>query len=116
MFYQNGLFIEGCQYNDNRIVISFADTWDKYRYICKHRKEELDSISMRIELDWINRRGVLLYHSAISADLDYESPSTLNISSLPNVPSATAIRIRVYIENCIMCCIVQSLGDSEVIK
>lgn len=117
MFYQNGLYIDDCRYNDNRIVLSFADTWEKNKYISRYSKniDELDPISMRIELDWFNSRGTL-YHSAIKTDLDYAHSSTLNINRLPSVPSATAIRIRVYIENCIMCCIVQPLENGEVIK
>lgn len=118
-FEYNGLYITDCQYHDGIISVSFSDTYEKRNYTrcqkLRNAVQELKPIKIGIELDWLNNRGVV-GHSAIEVIRDYESTADLVYKKLPIYPTARIIRIQVYVEKKLMCCVEHTLDDAELIK
>lgn len=118
-FEYNGLYIANCQYHNGIISISFSDTYEKKNYTrtqkMKNSVSELKPIRIRVELDWFNSRGIV-GHSANEVLRNYESTADLVCKKLPQYPSARTIRICVFIENKLMCCVEHALDHGELIK
>lgn len=119
MFENNGLFISGCQYHDNTVSISFSNTYSKVKHSRTEMKKRgitsLSPIRARLELLWLNRRG-LCYKAATETLIDYLNPKPITFTNLPNISGARTIQIKFYFEEDLMCCLEQSLADIELIK
>lgn len=119
IFYRNGLFISECLYNDGNISISFSDDHNKQRYVSNIRNrrnvEVIDPIKTTILLTWENSRGVVT-QNRIETFVDYEHPKNIIINNVPNIPKSKELTIKVYFEDKIMCFLIWSLLDSEVLK
>ena len=118
-FEYNGLYVTNCQYHDGVISISFSDTYEKKYYTrsqkAKNSVTDLKPVKIRIELDWLNSRGII-GHSATEVMRDYESTADMIYKKLPVYPTARFLRIQVFIEDKLMCCVEHALDDSELIK
>lgn len=119
MFEHNGLYVTKCQYHSGKISISFSDTYEKQHYAQgqknKNHVKELRPIRIRVELDWLNQRGVV-GHASNEVLRDYESTVELVYKKIPYYPNARTIKIQVFIENKLMCCVEYALDDAELIK
>ena len=119
MFEHNGLYVTDCQYHDNVISVSFSDSRDKASYTRslkqKNNVSDLKPVTVRLELDWLNSRGVV-YHNATQTQIDYERTVNISFKGLRNFPNAKIIRIQVLIEDKLMCFVEFSLETSELIK
>lgn len=118
MFENNGLFITACQYHDNTLSISFSNTSGKTKHSRSMMKKNdipsLRPIKGRLELLWLNQ-GVICYQAATEGQIDYLSCASLAFTNLPNIPGAETIQISFFLENDLMCCIEQSLADTDLI-
>ena len=118
-FEYNGLYVTNCQYHDGVMSISFSDTYEKKYYTrtqkAKNSVHELRPIRIRVELDWLNSRGII-GHSANEVLRNYESTADLVYKKLPQYSSARTLRIQVYLENKLMCFVEHALDHAELIK
>jgi len=119
MFENNGLFIKECQYHAGTISITFFESFHKINYtnraMERNSVSKLSPVSGRLELTWINARGVC-YHTAIEPLVDYMNTASIVFKNLPNVPGAKTIQMRFFLEEKLMCFIEQSLETVELIK
>lgn len=118
-FEYNGLYIANCQYHNGIISISFSDTYEKKHYTrtqkAKNSVQELKPVRVRVELDWLNSRGII-GHAANEVLRDYESSADLVYKKIPKYPNARTLRIQVFIENKLMCRMEYALDNAELIK
>lgn len=119
MFQNNGLFINECQFHNNTVSVSFADTLNKRKYCYsemeKHNLDKLDNVRGRLELTWLNGNQIW-YSMSFNTVINYMSPIPLTVTNLPTVKGAKTIKIQFYLENDLMCCIEQPLNDVELFK
>ena len=119
MFENNGLFLTECRYHENVISISFSDSYAKLRYAQKMQQKNkawsLKPVCVRLELDWMNSRSII-DHTVTVTQIDYMKASGLVFHGVPNVPHAKSLRMRVFIDEKIMCFVEQSLEEAELIK
>ncbi len=118
-FENNGFFLSGCSYHDNRISFSFSDTYTSKRYIEREMDKiqltELAPIKMTVWLKWFNSRTDCKQES-LEILVDARNPRSLTITGLPDVPRARNISIKVYFDDKLMCYVTQSLETSELWK
>lgn len=119
MFENNGLFIKECQYHAGKISITFFESYSKTNYAIRAMQRnsvsKLFPVSSRLELTWLNARGVC-YHTAIETQVDYINTASIVFKNLPIVPGAKTIQMRFYLEEKLMCLVEQSLKTVELIK
>lgn len=119
MFQNNGLFINECQFHNNTVSISFADTYAKYRHCCsemeKRNIQSLDVVRGRLNLVWLNNKQIC-YSMSLDTVINYMKPVPLTVTNLPDVKGAKTIRIKFYLENNLMCYMEQPLNDVELFR
>lgn len=119
IFENNGLFVSECLYHKKKISITFSDCYDQKNYTQKMKErnniEQLEPINAKIEIDWFNSRSNSSHLEIVSL-VNYENPMPINITNLPEYPSATEIGIKVFFEDKLMCYVKQPLESEEVIK
>lgn len=120
MFEQNGLFINDCHLYQNTISISFSNTYAKAKHtrstMNKKGLTSLTSVRGSLHLLWFNNKGALCYQTTIEKNIDYLSPKTIIFENLPNVADARTLKIQFYIEDDLMCSLVHSLSNVELIR
>lgn len=119
MFENNGLFITECTFHDNKISISFSDTYPKKYYterqMRKNQISELPPINAHIEFDWIGKKDTLLYHTVTEFDLDYIRAKSVTFSNLPKINEAKNLRIKLFFDDKLMCYYQQPFADIDLI-
>ena len=118
MFENNGLYVTAFNYHDGTISLAFSDSYAKRHYaeimMRKNDVTELKEIDSRIELDWVNARKSL-YHQEAGLKINYISTPTVTLRSLPKFKDAKTLRIKFYLEDKLMCCVEQSLPETELL-
>ncbi len=119
MFENNGLFVTGCTYHDNKVSISFSDTYSKKYYtnrqMRKNRISELSPVSTHVEFDWIGKKDMLLYHTETEFELDYIDVKSITFNNLPRINDAKHLRVKLFFEDKLMCYFQQSFSEIELI-
>ena len=119
MFENNGLFISDCQYYDGTLSVSFSDFAAKKRHTARMKEhngvESLKPVKFRLELDWYHSRGVV-HHLSTDVSIDYEMCRVFTFTNIPKIEKAKSLRVRLYIENALMCFMEYPLDTSELIK
>lgn len=119
MFEYNGLYITECDFFSDTLSITFSDTYFKKRYIHSQMRkngiEQLEPLTVKVVLDWYTSKNVY-EHKETTTTIKYDDINNIIFSRLPFVPSAKTLRIMVYIEDNLMCCVEHSLEQSEIIK
>jgi hypothetical protein len=118
MFENNGMNVTDLSYYNGNASITFSDSYAKRNYITRMKRKndviELDPIEARAEFDWLNARK-LLYHQEAKLKLNYEQTSVISFRGLPEVKDAKAIRIKLFIEDKLMCYMEQPLSESQLL-
>lgn len=119
MFESNGLFINGCQYHNNTVSVSFSNTYSKvqhtWREMERHGLSSLSPINGRLELVWSNKKEIC-YKATTEVEVDYLQPQSITFTNLPVVPTANIIQISFFFDDNIMCYITQPLSETELIR
>ena len=117
MFEKNGLFVTDCAYHDGTASISFSETYAKRYYthklIDKNKIGSLAPVSARVEFDWVNARG-LLNHKSTEFKIDYLNALPVAFNNLPRFKEAKNIRIKLFLEDKLMCYVEQPLAEIEL--
>ena len=119
VFYNNGLFIDECLYNNRVLSISFSNTYPQKKYTDRMKEKnqinQLPYVAVIIILIWQNSRGVITQNQ-IKTYVDYEHPGRLTIDSIPVIPNAKELAIRIFIEEKPVCYLIHPIMDSEVLR
>lgn len=116
IFYCNGLYIEGCFCHDNQLYIDFSNLYKRRRYAVKiMRKKGLDKLSSvkeKICFEWL-KKNTSLKKGFLQGNIDYLNVRYQNIK-LPIVQGAEHLRVKLYIEEALMCDIELDLKKEDV--
>lgn len=119
MFEYNGLYITECNFYNNTLSVRFSDTSNKRNYtnsqMRKHNLDKLESLTVKVVLDWYTTKN-LYEHKETTTIIEYDDINAITFSKLPTVPNAKFLRVMVYIEENLMCCVEHSLEQTEIIK
>ena len=118
IFECNGLYITDCIFFNNILSICFSDKYMREKYIIsqmkKRDKVNLEPLICRVVLDWYTDEK-LCEHTEASTIIEYDNIDSIKFSKLPFISEAKKIRVAVYVEDSLMCCVEQSLEQSEII-
>ena len=81
----------------------------------KNSIEKLDSLTVKVVMDWCTSKSVY-EHKETTTTIEYDNIADITFSNLPVVANAKILKVKVYIEDNLMCCIEHSLEQSEIIK
>ena len=81
----------------------------------KHNLDKLESLTVKVVLDWYTTKN-LYEHKETTTIIEYDDINAITFSKLPTVPNAKFLRVMVYIEENLMCCVEHSLEQTEIIK
>lgn len=97
MFQKNGLFIQDIHFNQNKISISFSDTYEKRLYeqrqMQRNAIDSLSSIKIVFAFDWKNAR-TLLKQTSVELEFDYQKLSGV-VFTIPHVDKSTILAVTV---------------------
>lgn len=120
IFFDNGIYINSCECNNDSIYVTLSDSYESYQYIkrekSKHNLTNLDNIDVCVDIDWISDNDLVLERACTSTEVDILHAKELHIKSLPVVPGATKLGIKIYFENKLMCYTIRSLMPSELLE
>lgn len=116
----NGIFITECTYLNNKISISFSDTYASKRYIERMlQKSDIDylnPIKVTLSLQWGNPSVKIIDQKFIETTIDARNPEPIILSNILGPKTAKYIRIQVYFDDKLMCYIVQSLNHADILE
>lgn len=119
LFENNGLYITECNFFNNILNIRFSDTYNKRSYTLSQMKkngvEKLYPLTIKVVLDWYTSKNIY-EHKETTTTIKYDDINDIKFSNLPSIKNAKTLRVKIYIEDSLMCCVEHSLEQSEVIK
>lgn len=122
VFMNNGLYVTDCAYHKDKVSLTFSDTYEKHSYISYQanklgiEQESLKPVEARAEFDWMgSAKKVSLYHDEVSLELNYCLPNMIVFTNLENIKDSKQLRIKVYIEDMLVCFSEHSLAESEML-
>ncbi len=114
MFENNGLFVTDCRYYDGRASIAYSDTYEKRCYLNRYRNvPELRKLEAKAEFDWV-RSGKLLNRQYSVFSVNYENAKMTTFTGLKEEKGASALYMRLYIEDKLMCFMSQQLSEAAL--
>lgn len=118
MFENNGLYVDDCRYHAGKVSISFSKTYSKANYTIRQKSknciETLAPVDARAEFDWLHSRGIL-HHIETQFKLDYVETPSIAFNNLPDFKEARSIRIKLFLDDKLMCYIEQPLAEIELL-
>lgn len=119
VFYRNGYYVEDCEYHRDCIIVSFSDTPAKKSYIQSakgfHGVQTLPLVEACYHLEWLDANDDILKVVRVNSSLDIEKNVSCKLSPIPNVVGAVRLGIKVFIDRKLMCYVIRSLLDSELL-
>lgn len=119
VFYDNGIYINGCEYNNDTVYVTLSDSYESYKYnrreMNKRNLTELNPIEACIYMEWIGEGERIIKSARANISVNLQNAKELIIKSLPVVPESTKLGIRVYFEKKLMCYVICSLTSSELL-
>ena len=114
-FENNAFYIEDCIYNDGRITIFLSNTYKKYRYLEKYKRDnEALLVKGRVEIDYM-KSSTLINREGCNILLDYENGGQIVFDNL-NIPKgATSVHMKVFFEEKLMCYMCWQLADAALL-
>ena len=120
VFYDNGIHISGCESRQGTIYVTLSDSHPSVLYNERAKRKRglaaLSPIDVCLEVEWIADSGRTLKKAPTVFRADIETKRELFVSSLPVVPGATKLGIRIFFEGKLMCYLIRSLASSELLE
>lgn len=114
MFENNGLFVVDCRYYDGRASIVYSDTYEKRRYMNRYKNvPKLRDLNARAEFDWM-KSGKLLNRQHSVFSINYKNANMTTFQGLIEEKGASALYMRFYIEDKLMCFMSQQLSEAAL--
>lgn len=121
IFYQNGLFVTFCDYNNGRGSIGFSDTRAKERYFHKYYRN-IDNVDMtcfpldtNVDFYWKKSPREILNIQRWNFQLNYLHTPNMVINGLVQPPEAKLLYIKVFIDGHLMCYYGIQLAESAML-
>lgn len=120
VFYDNGVYINNCEYNGDSIYVTLSDSYESYLYNRREKSKrcltELSPIEACVYMEWIGDDESVLKRARATMNVDIQNAKELHIRSLPVVPGARKLGIRIFFEKKLMCYVIRSLMHSELLE
>ena len=114
-FENNAFYVEDCIYSDGRVIVSFSDTYKKYRYVEKYKRtDETLLVNGRVEIDYM-RSSALINREGCNILLDYETGGQIVFDNLNLPKGATSVHVKVFFEDKLMCYMCWQLADAALL-
>lgn len=118
-FYENGFFVQDCEYHKDSVNIIFSDTQSAKKYIAKMMKKngvhELPPIEANYLLEWMDANNNTVKEIEVKSRLNLQQSTSCKLK-LPNFKGAERIAIKVFFEKKLMCYVIRSLQASEFLE
>ena len=101
MFYNNGMYIEDCLYNQGKLSLVYSDTYEKRKYVEKSGISQLAPINADIEIAYFNGEQMVDL-TRQQFEVGYFDSKSEFIGINPD-ERVTRLRIKVYFEKDLMC-------------
>ena len=115
-FEHNGLFITQCNYYEDNVTLVFSQTAKKRQYISRYKEnhEEKLLLNAEAEFKWMKSSNMVL-KMGCEFQIDYENSEYLTFTKLKKPDDATALYMKVTIENKLVCYMCWQLASSALI-
>ncbi|MGN0836347.1 MAG: DarT ssDNA thymidine ADP-ribosyltransferase family protein [Akkermansia sp.] len=118
LYYNNGFYVSECRYQHGEITLSIQVTRDARAYCCRQRRgacsgKLLSPLRGKLRLQWYGNRKKL---EELPIDFQWTMDSSAGkgvvFTGLPEVDGADSLRMEVSIEESLLCCLYQPLGEA----
>ena len=120
VFYDNGIYVNGCECNNESVFVTLSDSYESYQYNRREKHKlglkDLRPIEASICIEWIGDKDCVLKQARAAIQVDIQNTKELHLRSLPVVPGATKLGISVFFEKKLMCYVIRSLMSSELLE
>lgn len=120
VFFDNGIYITGCEFNNNSVYLSLSDSYACYQYNNREKSkrglEQLNPIDVCVYMEWKDDSELVLNSARATIKVDVQNTKECHIRSLPVVAGASKLGIKVFIEEKLMCYVIRSLRPSELLE
>ncbi len=115
-FENNGLFITQCNYYGDKAAIVFSNTAKKIEYTSKYKFDSTGQLLLNAdaEFEWMHYNTMIL-RQGCRFQIDYENSEQMTFTNLNKPYGATALYMRIYIENKLVCYMCWQLADSALL-
>lgn len=120
VFYDNGIYVNSCECNNDSVYVTLSDSYESYQYnrreMLKQGLTELRLVEASICIEWLDDGDCMLKQARAAIQVDIQKTKELHLRSLPVIPGATKLGIRVFFEKKLMCYVIRSLMPSELLE
>lgn len=120
VFFDNGIYVNSCECKNDSIYVTLSDTYESYQYNRREKNKraltDLCPIEASICMEWIGAGDCILKQARAAIQVDIQNTKELHLRSLPVVPGATKLGIKVFFEKKLMCYVIRSLMFSELLE
>lgn len=115
-FEHNGLYITQCNYYEDMVTLVFSQTANKTRYTARYKEdtEEKLLLNAEAEFEWM-QSSTLVRKMSCGFQIDYENSEYMTFTNLEKPDCATALYMRVTIDNELVCYMCWQLASSALI-
>ena len=111
----NGLYVEQSNYYGDKGAVVFSKTFRKQQYTEKYKKNTFDQLLLdaEAEFEWTHHRNMISRQSCRFI-LDYENAEQMVFRGLDKPSSATALHMKIMIENKLICYMCWQLAEAAM--
>lgn len=111
--------LQDCKYHRDSISITFSDTQRAKDYtarmLVKNKVDLLEPINACYHLEWLDCNNNILKVVRVNSQLNIQQSTSCKLSPIPNCEGAVRLGVKVFFESKLMCYVICSLLDSEVL-
>lgn len=111
----NGLYVEQCNYFEDKVAIVFSKTARKQQYTQRHKNDTLGQLLLdaEVEFEWTHLRNMISRQSC-KFILDYENAEQMTFRGLNKPSGATALYMKTTIDNKLICYMCWQLAEAAM--
>lgn len=111
----NGLFITQCNYYNDKVAIVFSNTAKKINYTSKYKCSASNQLLLNseAEFEWMHSNDLIL-RQGCKFVIDYENTEYMTFTNLCKPKGATALYMKIFIENKLICYLCWQLAESAL--
>ncbi len=112
----NGLYVTRCNYFEDKAAVVFSKTANKEYYTRKYKQQPNDRLLLKAEaeFEWMHS-DKLINRQVCGFTIDYEETENVVFSKLSKPSGATALHMRIKIENKLICYMCWQLAEAALL-
>lgn len=115
-FENNALYVDDCRYYNDRVVVVYSSTYSKKKYASANKEPNSGKLEVKahIEVEWL-KGFKIMERRGCKFIIDYENSQSITFTGLKKPKDATALYVRVYFENNIVCYMCWHIEDVAIL-